>query len=118
MERLLSKNSIEFLVNNEILGGVIDFNIKELKEEKNYYEILNTNPCYTSCENKKHIITLKLFTSIFNTDLSEEFIFTVKSENSTVVYSSCKIKQIETFVNSENRLVTSITIISKGVENK
>lgn len=111
------KEDIALSVNGNIIGGVLDFEVKHSCENKYAYEILNSVPIAVTDSNSYYTIIIKQYAKDF-TGFGEGCNITFSLNNRSEVYKNCVTKSVKTYIDSLGRLVKRIEITADCKEEK
>ncbi|MGN1138175.1 MAG: hypothetical protein ACI4RM_01920, partial [Ruminococcus sp.] len=111
------KEDIVLQVNDKIIGGVFDFEVRHSSENRYAYEILNSVPIAVTNSNSYYIITIKQYAKDF-TGFDEGCNITFRLNNRKDIYKYCVTKSVKTYIDSLGKLVKKIEITADCKEEK
>lgn len=112
---IINKQNIILYLNNNPLGGVIDFGISTDKKTMGIYEILQSDPWTNISGNSNYVITIKQYTDSFQLINNEDYIITCDFNGRTIEFSGCRTKSFNTALDSSGRLVTTTVINAESM---
>lgn len=102
----LNKNDTVIFKNDEVLGGVFDFDIKMTASGEGLYEMLSCEPWEIINKTDSCVITLKMYSADFIEENGEVFTLVFACGDKKKTFEGCKTVGTQIYTDDKGRVVT------------